>query len=78
MAEWIRLVDRTPDLERDGKGVFWFPCLAVIRDEQAAGGRFIDKVWFNGFAFVNVNNEDLTDQITHWRTMPELPKEVQC
>lgn len=77
-TKWISVKERLPDLELEeilSEDMDVFPCLAVVRNERARGGRYVTKVWYNGEIFMDSDCVDVTCNVTHWMPLPEPPKE---
>ena len=77
IQKWIPVTERFPDLEleevkTDDNDLF--PCLVVRKHPRAKNGRYIAKMWYDGYGFLDGNSVDVTDEITHWMPLPEMPK----
>lgn len=77
IQRWIPVTERYPDLELEEvitNDKELFPCLVVRKNPRAKKGKYVAKAWYDGFGFLNGDSVDVTDEVTHWMEMPELPK----
>lgn len=75
-SKWIPVTERLPDLElvevkTDDNDLF--PCLAARKHTRAKNGIYTEKVWYDGYGFIDGVLNDVTDEVTHWMPLPEAP-----
>lgn len=71
IQRWIPVTERLPKKElEEYKRLGWdvYPCLAYL-------GTFVTKLFFDGKNFINIEGVSYTAEVTHWRPLPEPPKE---
>ena len=76
--KWIPVTERLTDLElvaAKANDLHAYPCLCVVKDQMARGGRYVTKLFYNGENFMDGDMWPWTVKTTHWMPLPEPPKE---
>lgn len=50
-----------------------YPCLVVKAAPQAPEKRFVTKAWYDGKGFIDADCIRITNTVTHWSPMPNMP-----
>ena len=76
IQKWIPVTERLPSFELVEAKTYdmdVYPCLCVVLNPRARNGKYVSKLYYDGYLFLNADMCDFTNEVTHWMPLPEPP-----